>query len=66
MIGAWFKGGPEDPNAVLLELDITEAAMWASTRNPFRFGYEIAKANMDEDTMPDMGEHVVHSFRTAA
>jgi|AntRauTorckE5430_2_1112549.scaffolds.fasta_scaffold23087_1 general stress protein 26 len=66
MIGAWFEGGPEDPNAVLLELDIAEAAMWASTSNPFRFGYQIAKANLDEGSQPDVGEHVVHTFRTAA
>jgi general stress protein 26 len=66
MIGAWFTGGPEDPEAILLEFDLTEAAMWASTSNPFRFGYEIAKANMDESNTPDMGAHVVHTFMSAA
>ena len=66
MIGGWFEGGPADPNAVLLELDISEAAMWASTSNPFRFGYQIAKANLTEGNQPDVGEHVVHNFRAAA
>jgi general stress protein 26 len=65
MIDAWFEGGLEDPNAVLLELDISEASMWASTSNPFRFGYQIAKANLTEGNQPDVGEHVVHNFRAA-
>jgi len=66
MIGAWFEGGPEDQNAVLLELDISEASMWASTSNPFRFGYQIAKANLTEGNQPDVGEHVLHNFHAAA
>ena len=66
IIGAWFEGGPEDQNAVLLELDISEASMWASTSNPFRFGYQIAKANLTEGNQPDAGEHVVHTFHATA
>jgi len=62
VLGAWFDGGPEDPDVVLLEFTPTEAAMWASTGNPLRFGYEIAKANMNDDAKPDLGSHVVHTF----
>lgn len=65
VVGAWFDGGPEDPDAVLLELTIFEAEIWASTGSFLRFGYEIAKANMDEDAKPDVGVHVLLPFPAA-
>jgi general stress protein 26 len=66
MVGAWFTGGPDDPAVALLEFTVDDAAMWASSTNAFRFGYEIAKANLDGQAKPDVGAHVVHTFKQAA
>ncbi len=43
---AWFKGGKDDPGLTMLELKLDDAAIWASTRNPITFGWQIAKANI--------------------
>lgn len=64
VVGAWFHDGPEDPDAVLIRLDLSEAAVWHSVGS-LRFGFEIAKANM-ADTDPDVGSHTVLNFSAAA
>ena len=51
---AWFEGGKEDPDLVLLCFKPKKAAAWFSTTNPAKFLYEIAKANLT-DEMPDTG-----------
>jgi general stress protein 26 len=66
MVGAWFEGGPEDPQVVLLEMPLQQAAIWASTNNSLRFGYEMIKASVSDEAKPDVGEHVIVDFRTAA
>ena len=56
---AWFKDGQDDPMLTMIEFKLQDAAIWASTGNPLAFGWEIAKANMTDET-PDVGirEHV--------
>lgn len=54
VVEAWFDG-KNDPNMVLLALDLHDAAVWASTNSTIRFGWEVAKANMAEDHEPDVG-----------
>ncbi|SLN53416.1 General stress protein 26 [Aquimixticola soesokkakensis] len=66
VVAAWFDGGKQDPDVCLLELDLIDAALWASTRNPLVFGLEIARANRDETHTPDVGEHLVVKFDKAA
>ncbi len=52
---AWFEGGKEDPDLVMLALDLSSAAIWASTANTLAFAWEIAKANASSGTLPDVG-----------
>lgn len=63
---AWFEDGRRDPHITLLEFDLDEAALWASTGNPLVFGLEIAKANMNKEKQPDVGEHTIVHFSSAA
>ena len=59
---AFFDDGRRDPEVTLLCLDLRDAAIWATDGNPFHFGLEIAKANMDRDRKPDLGKHVKVRF----
>ncbi len=60
IVAAWYDG-IEDPRMTLLEFRPDEAAVWASTGNALRFGWEIMKAN-DEGKHPDVGAHRVVTF----
>nr|WP_319249202.1 pyridoxamine 5'-phosphate oxidase family protein [uncultured Celeribacter sp.] len=62
---AWFEGGRSDPKVRLIEMSLDEASLWASTGNPFKFGFEIARAKMS-DELPDVGAHVTVSFPKTA
>ncbi len=53
---AWFEGGKDDPDLVLLQFMPNEAAVWASTGSSLGFGWEIAKANITGG-QPDVGYH---------
>jgi len=61
VVAAWFAEGREDSDVVLLKLNPTEAAVWASTGNPLKFAWEIAKANLGDD-QPDVGIHTFIKF----
>ncbi|PTX54342.1 general stress protein 26 [Litoreibacter ponti] len=65
MAAAWFEEGRQDPDVVLLQMPLREAAVWASSKNPFVFGLEILKGNRDGETA-DVGEHQVINFPAAA
>lgn len=54
IIAAWYDGGKSDPNLTLLEFRLKNAAVWASSANPVKFGWEIAKANLSSGE-PDLG-----------
>ena len=56
VVGAWFKGGKDDPNVALLRLSMEEAAIWDSTNSALMFGWEILKANMTDGQTPDVGQ----------
>jgi general stress protein 26 len=51
--GAWFNG-KDDPDIALLEFNLLDAAIWASTKNPVRFAWEIQAAK-DSPKEPDVG-----------
>lgn len=53
MAKAWWKSA-SDPDLALLEFDLEDAAIWASTKNPIRFAWEIQKAK-HSDKDPDLG-----------
>lgn len=66
MVSAWFEGGPEDPDAVLLHMALTEAAVWRNTAGALKFGVEMARALARSDKQPDIGEHAVVPLGIAA
>jgi len=58
---AWFPEGKADPDLTMLKFTPREAAVWAGTGNPIRFGWEIAKSNMT-GSEPDVGYTTSVSF----
>jgi general stress protein 26 len=54
VIEAWFDG-KDDPKLTLLALEMEDAEIWASTGSTLKFGWEIAKANLNPDEEPDVG-----------
>ncbi|WP_353472608.1 pyridoxamine 5'-phosphate oxidase family protein [Salipiger sp. H15] len=52
---AWFKDGRDDPAVQLVKMTPKEAEVWVSDGGA-SFLYEIAKAQMTDDT-PDLGAH---------
>ncbi len=61
-VAAWFEGGREDSNVVLLEMPLKEAAIWSSTGSRLVLGMEMARAAMQSDHKPDVGTHTVVNF----
>ena len=55
VVAAWYDGGKKDPKLTMLSLHVDDAEIWVSTGNTLKFGWEIAKANLDDDKMPDVG-----------
>jgi general stress protein 26 len=50
---AWWSS-KDDPDIALLEFDLLDAAIWASTRNPIRYAWEIQTARKSGKE-PDLG-----------
>ncbi|MBM7068104.1 pyridoxamine 5'-phosphate oxidase family protein [Actibacterium sp. 188UL27-1] len=63
---AFFDGGKDDPNILLLCLDLQDAAIWSSTGSGVVFALEILRANLSETHRPDIGTHRVVSWDKAA
>ncbi|WP_238367063.1 pyridoxamine 5'-phosphate oxidase family protein [Mesobacterium pallidum] len=53
--GAWFDKGRDDPKVRLIKFTPKTAEIWA-TDGAAGFMYEIAKANLTDET-PDVGDH---------
>ncbi|MEJ6403764.1 pyridoxamine 5'-phosphate oxidase family protein [Yoonia sp. 2307UL14-13] len=51
---AWFEDGKKDDDVRLLCFTPTSAEVWLTSDNPVKFFYEIAKANLTDET-PDVG-----------
>jgi general stress protein 26 len=52
---AWYEHGKDDPLLTMLALRVDDAEIWASTDSSLKFGWEIAKANLNDEKMPDVG-----------
>ena len=61
VVAAWYKDGKSDPMLTMLRFDPTDASVWASSGNPLRFVWEIAKANLTDKTA-DLGERTSIEF----
>jgi general stress protein 26 len=55
VVAAWYEDGKKDPNLTMLALHVDDAEIWVSTGSKLKFGWEIAKANLDDEKMPDVG-----------
>jgi general stress protein 26 len=53
MAAAWWSS-KDDPDLLLLEYILMDAAIWASTKNPIRFAWEMQQAKHSE-RKPDLG-----------
>ncbi|MEP3786635.1 pyridoxamine 5'-phosphate oxidase family protein [Ascidiaceihabitans sp.] len=58
------EDGKDDPNLQLVPLDLAKAEVWA-TEGKLAFLYEVAKANLTDDTA-NPGHHGTIVFRKAA
>lgn len=56
-VAAWFKGGKDDEELAILKVKITKGEHWDSTENKLFQLYEVTKANLMEETTPDLGEN---------
>ena len=55
IVAAWFHGGKDDPDMRMIGMRLDHAAIWGSSDSSARFGWEIAKANLMEEKVPDVG-----------
>ena len=55
IVAAWFEGGKDDPKMRMLGMRLDNAAVWGSTDSSARFGWEIAKSNLVDEKVPDVG-----------
>lgn len=62
IVEAWYDGGRDDPKLTMVALKLDDGKIWASTGNPLKFGWEIARANLSDDREPDIGVHRRISF----
>lgn len=58
---AWFEDGKQDEDICLVKFAPRTAEVWA-TDGGAKFLYEIAKANLDKDAKPDIGDHGTVAF----
>lgn len=59
---AWVDEGRADPQVTLLHFAPQDAAIWATTDSAVSFGIEVARANLDTEHKPDVGDHVIVRF----
>ncbi|RWX79008.1 general stress protein [Neorhizobium lilium] len=52
---AWYEHGKDDPMLTMLALRVDDAEIWASTDSTLKFGWEIAKANLSDEKVPEVG-----------
>ena len=57
VVAAWYEGGKSDPTLTMLALHLDDGEIWASTSSTLKFGWEIAKANLNDNEVPDVGVH---------
>lgn len=63
IVAAWYENGKEDPTLTLLQMDLENGQVWGSTDSSLKFGWEIAKANLMDDKVPDVGVKSSVKFR---
>ncbi|MEQ8549986.1 MAG: pyridoxamine 5'-phosphate oxidase family protein [Cyclobacteriaceae bacterium] len=56
-VSAWFEKGEDDSEVAMLEIKINKGEHWNTDENKFIQLFEIAKANVKDDQVPEMGEN---------
>jgi len=57
MAGAWFPGGPEDPELGVLRIDVHHGDYWDVKASKLVQFYEMAKASVAKRTPENIGDH---------
>jgi len=57
MAGAWFPGGPDDPNLGVLHVDVHRGDYWDVKASKLVQFYEMAKASLTKRTPENLGDH---------
>lgn len=55
-VDVWFEGGPEDPDAILLRMDVDRTEFWDGTKNRLVQAWELANASTI-GRRPDLADH---------
>ncbi|WP_224484734.1 pyridoxamine 5'-phosphate oxidase family protein [Robertkochia aurantiaca] len=56
-VSAWFEEGKEDPEVAMLVVKINKGEHWNADENKLIQLFEIAKANLKDEAVPDIGEN---------
>jgi len=56
-VAAWFEGGKDNEDLAILKLKVERGEHWDSNENKLFQLFEVAKANLMEDSTPNIGEH---------
>jgi len=59
---AFFEGGPEESDAILLELTPEDAEIWTVDVGKTHFAAEIARSAFGDKPQPDLGSHEMVSL----
>jgi general stress protein 26 len=62
---AWFPGGPEDPKAALIKVEVEGAEYWDAPSSTFVHAYGYVKARLTGEP-PQVGENDKVAFRKPA
>ena len=57
MAGAWFPGGPDDPNLGVMHIDVHSGDYWDVKASKLVQFYEMAKASITKRTPENLGDH---------
>ena len=57
MAGAWFPGGPDDPNLGVMSIDVHRGDYWDVKASKLVQFYEMAKASLTKKTPENLGDH---------
>jgi general stress protein 26 len=57
MAGAWFPGGPDDPDLGVMQIDVHRGDYWDVKASKLVQFYEMAKASLTKRTPENIGDH---------
>jgi general stress protein 26 len=57
MAGAWFPGGPDDPNLGVMHIDVHHGDYWDVKASKLVQFYEMAKASLTKRSPENLGDH---------